>query len=94
MLLKKPCELNSTDLYSLELSVIEERNHWIVSGRIWKADADRPKEAMFQQKVFAEELIFPLAGRPVLVATPFSGEPVSFAAAKVYYGAFVPENEK
>ena len=94
VLLKKPCELNSADLYSLELSVIEERNHWIVSGRIWKADADRPKEAMFQQKVFAEELIFPLAGRPVLVATPFSGEPVSFAAAKVYYGAFVPENEK
>jgi len=91
VLLRKPFELNPADLYNLELSVIAERNHWIVSGRAWKADADRPTEALFEQKIFTEELMFPLAGRSVLVATPFSGEPVSFAAAKVYYGAFEPE---
>lgn len=90
VLLKKPFELNSDELYSLELSVIGERSHWIVSGRIWKADEERPNDAMFQHKVFADELLVPLAGRPVLVAAPFSGEPVSFASAKVYFGEFVP----
>ena len=94
VLVKKPFELTTEDLYSLELSVIEERKHWIVSGRIWKADTDRPQEPLFQQKIFAEELLVPLAGRSVLVATPFSGEPVSFASARVYYGAFVPVKEK
>ncbi|MEQ1839956.1 MAG: hypothetical protein ABL994_06090 [Verrucomicrobiales bacterium] len=93
VLLKKPFELNSEDLYSLELSVIGERSHWIVSGRIWKEDSARPAETMFQYKIFADELLVPLAGRSVLVATPFSGEPVSFSSAKVYYGEFVNEKE-
>ncbi len=93
VLLKKPFELKSEDLYSLELSVIAERSHWIVSGRIWKEDSARPVETMFQYKIFADELLVPLAGRSVLVATPFSGEPVSFSSAKVYYGEFVDEKK-
>lgn len=93
VLLKKPFELNSEDLYSLELSVIPERSHWIVSGRIWKTDSDRPEETMFQYKIFNDELLVPLAGRSVLFATPFSGEPVSFASAKVYFGQFVDEED-
>lgn len=79
--------------YSLELSVIAEDENWQVSGRAWEEEEDRPEKTLFSFKMFAEELLFPLAGRPVLTATPFAGEPVIFASAKVYDGIFVPEPE-
>jgi hypothetical protein len=72
------------DLCHLELSVKADRHHWIVSGRAWKNEDERPGEAAFRYKIFAGELLFPLAGRSLLFATPFSGEPVSFSSAKVY----------
>ena len=84
---------SGSDLCHLELSVKAERQHWIVSGRVWRGEEKRPGEAAFEYKIFAEELLFPLAGRSVLFATPFSGEPVSFASAKVFYGEFVVEGE-
>lgn len=82
-----------SDLCHLEIKVKAERQHWIVSGRVWKDEEKRPGEAAFEYKIFAEELLFPLAGRSVLFATPFSGEPVSFASARVFYGDFVEEGE-
>ncbi len=93
VLLKKPFPVTQEDLCHLELSVKAERNHWLVSGRVWKGEEKRPDEKAFEYKIFAEELLFPLAGRPTLFATPFSGEPVSFASAKVYYGEFVVDSK-
>lgn len=81
------------DLCHLELTVKAERQHWIVSGRVWKEEERRPGKAAFEYKIFAEELLFPLAGRPVLFATPFSGEPVSFVSARAFYGEFVEAGE-
>lgn len=86
VLLRRPFETTPEDLCHLELSVVGERQHWIVSGRAWTEEGARPEEALFDHKVFAVELQFPLAGRPVLFATPFSGEPVVFTAAVVYHG--------
>lgn len=93
VLLKKPFPATAGELCSLELSVQPERNHWLVSGRAWKGEENRPDEKAFEYKIFAEELLFPLAGRATLFATPFSGDPVSFSSAKVYYGEWVGEDE-
>jgi len=93
VLLKEPFPVTQEDLCHLELSVRPERNHWLVSGRVWKGEEKRPDEKAFEYKIFAEELLFPLAGRPTLFATPFSGEPVSFASARVYYGEFVVDSK-
>jgi hypothetical protein len=93
VLLRKPFAMAPDDLCHLELSVRPERNHWLVAGRVWKGEEQRPGEKAFEYKIFAEELLFPLAGRSTLFATPFAGEPVSFSSAKVYYGEFVAEGE-
>jgi hypothetical protein len=93
VLVKKPFVIAPEDLCSLELSVRPERNHWFVAGRAWKGEEKRPGEAAFEYKIYTEELLFPLAGRSTLFATPFSGEAVSFASAKVFYGDFVSEGE-
>ena len=91
VLLSKPVAIEADKLHHLELSVIAERQHWIVSGRAWPDDGKRPAKALVEHKVFSVELLFPLAGRSLLFATPFSGEPVAFASAMVYHGAFVEE---
>lgn len=89
VLLQKPFPLDPEELCHLELSVRPERQHWIVSGRVWKEEEKRPGETTFEYKIFAQELLFPLAGRSILFATPLSGEPVTFTTAKVYYGEYV-----
>jgi hypothetical protein len=89
VLLSRPFPHDPSELQQIELSVRSERQHWIVSGRAWKDGGNRPDKPIFEHKVFAVELLFPLAGRPVLLATPFSGEPVSFGAAVV-----MPETAK
>lgn len=81
VLLSRPFPHDPAEMQELELSVRPERQHWIVSGHVWKEGNDRPDKPLVEHKVFAVELEFPLAGRSVLVATPFSGEPVSFASA-------------
>lgn len=91
VLVRKPFVAAASDLCHLELSVRPERNHWIVSGRAWKGEEERPAEKAFEYKIFAAELLFPLAGRSTLFATPFSGDPVSFTSAKVYHGEFAGE---
>ncbi len=86
VLLRRPLETDADALHHLELSVVGERRHWIVSGRVWTEGGERPEAPLFEHKVFAAELQFPLAGRSVLFATPFSGEPVAFASALVRHG--------
>lgn len=79
-------------LYAIELSVAgDERDEedWMVSVRVWEDGGERPEKPLIEHRAYADELLFPLAGRPCLVATPFSGEPVQFAAAEVYDG--IPE---
>lgn len=88
VLARAEAEIPTTASFSLELSVQSERNHWLISARAWNADQKRPEKALLHFKLFAEELLFPLAGRSALVATPFSGESVSFTAATVYFGAY------
>lgn len=83
VLLRKPFDLDPGKSLHLELSVTAERQHWIVSGRAWPDGTDRPDKPLFEHKVFAVELQFPLAGRTVLFATPFSGEAVEFSEAVV-----------
>ncbi|MDF1825272.1 MAG: hypothetical protein P1U68_11560 [Verrucomicrobiales bacterium] len=73
-------------LYEIELNVVEDAENWMVTGRVWEYEADRPKEPAFTYRMYSDELLFPLAGRPFLVATPFSGEPVQFAVARAYMG--------
>lgn len=83
--------------YHLELSVLEDEANWKIAGRIWPYESSRPEKAMIQMRFFSDELLFPLAGRPVITATPFSGEPVSFLGATAYFGEFVtpdPEVEE
>ncbi len=86
VLLRKPFAIDPEELCHLELSVRGERGHWIVSGRVWTKEGQRPEAPLFEYKIFGVELQFPLAGRSVLVATPFSGEPVAYAEATVYHG--------
>jgi len=83
VLLRKPFPIDPDKTLHLELSVIGERRHWIVSGRAWPEGADRPDKPLFEHKIFAVELEFPLAGRSMILATPFSGEAVELSAAAV-----------
>lgn len=79
----------STDpeaLSEIELSVIENDEDWDVSARVWVYESDRPHEPLLQHRAYGDELLFPLAGRPCLVATPFSGESVQYAMARVFDG--------
>ncbi|MEM1441742.1 MAG: hypothetical protein AAGF67_05335, partial [Verrucomicrobiota bacterium] len=73
-------------LYEMELSVVEDGEDWTVSVRVWTYETERPEDPLFSHHAFGDELLFPLAGRACLVATPFSGEPVQYAIAKVYDG--------
>ncbi|MDF1741556.1 MAG: hypothetical protein P1U86_20505 [Verrucomicrobiales bacterium] len=89
-------ELVPGEAYHFELSVLEDEADWIIAGRVWLHETERPVEAMIRLKFSADELLFPLAGHPVITATPFSGEPVSFLSATAYLGEFVtpdPEPE-
>jgi hypothetical protein len=90
VLVRKPFPLDPDKPLQLELSVVAERQHWIVAGRAWPDGGERPDKPLFEHKVFAVELEFPLAGRPVLFATPFSGEAVGFSAVVVRPAATVP----
>jgi hypothetical protein len=82
-------ELKPGEAYHFELSVLEDEENWGITGRVWLHETPRPKRAMISQKVVTEALLFPLAGRPVITATPFSGEPVSFLGATAYYDEYV-----
>lgn len=79
-------ETDSKRLYEIELIVVEEKEDWRVIGRVWEYETDRPEKPMISHRAYSDELLFPLAGRPYIVATPFSGEPVQYAIAKVYDG--------
>lgn len=94
VLASEPFESDAETLYQMELSVIEDGEDWLVDGRVWKADGKRPKKVMISHRAITAELLFPLAGRPVLIGTPFSGEAVQFASAAAYYGEFVDGEEK
>lgn len=85
-------ELIPGEAYHFELSVLEDEADWMIAGRVWLHETERPVEAMIRLKFSADELLFPLAGRPVITATPFSGEPVSFLSATAYLGEYVTED--
>lgn len=91
VLARAPFSAKEDDRIHLELSAVTERSHWTFSGRAWVEGNDRPAEALFAHKLFATELLFPMAGRAVLVATPFSGEAVAYHDATVYHGTYHPD---
>ncbi|MAS95203.1 MAG: hypothetical protein CMO55_18555 [Verrucomicrobiales bacterium] len=96
VLATKEFPLDSETLYRMELNVVEESEdseNWIVTGRIWKDGEDRPEKPMIQHKAWGDELLFPLAGRPVIEAISYSGTAVTYASAKAWYGP-EPEMEK
>jgi len=93
VLTKKEFTCEPEILYQIELSVIEAGNDWQVSGRVWDAEKKRPKKAMISHKVITAELLFPLAGRSAVIGTPFSGESIQFASARVFNGEFVEVEE-
>lgn len=93
VLAKKEFTCEPETLYQIELSVIEVGNDWQVSGRVWDAEKKRPKKAMISHKVITAELLFPLAGRSAVIGTPFSGESIQFASARVFNGEFVEVEE-
>lgn len=77
----------------LELSAATERGNWRFSGRAWSEGAERPGTPIIEHQLFAAELLFPVAGRAVLFATPFSGEPVEYREATLYHGTYEPAVE-
>lgn len=77
-------------LYRFELRVEPDGEDWTVEGRIWKDDSDRPEMPLVVHKAIGAELLFPLAGRPGVIGTPFSGEPVQFAGAEVFGEGYEP----
>jgi hypothetical protein len=94
-------EFKPGEAYRFELTVLEDEEgngeNWQIAGRVWPYEKARPEKAMISRQFNADELLFPLAGRSVIIATPFSGEPVSFLGATAYYGEFVtpdPEEEE
>lgn len=87
-------DLDSEKLYAIELAVLEEEDRWTVRGRVWETRGERPKNPQITTQFFLDELQFPLAGRTVIRATPFSGLPVLVAGAKVFYGEYDPPVEK
>lgn len=90
-----PFQANHESLYELELNVIEEGENWLITGRAWEYETERNKKPLFTYMAYTDELLFPLAGRPFIIATPFSGEPVQFAVARAYFGdPFAPVVEK
>jgi len=93
IVLKKALPLDSASTYEMELSVAAEGSAWIVTGRVWEEGGERPATELFRYKAWDDELLFPLAGTAALVATPFSGEPVSFQGAEVYLGEVPVEAE-
>lgn len=93
VLLHRPLAHDPGQVRHLELSVAGERVNWIVSGRSWEGEEERPEEALFELRILGAELEVPLAGRSVLFATPFSGEPVSFRSAAVYREGFAWSDE-
>ncbi len=78
--LEKPCHL--------ELLVKENGANWDISGRVWQDEDSRPEKPQLNYKAFGDELLFPLAGRPFLLATPFGGKTVYFSEAKVLKGEY------
>lgn len=79
----------------LELSVTQSGTKWEVSGRVWRDQEDRPKEALLSHRLYEEELEVPLAGQAVLTAAAFSGEAVQFTEASVFeHPEPVPEKKK
>lgn len=96
VLATKEFPLDSETLYRMELNVTEESedsDNWIVTGRIWKDGEDRPEKPMIQHKAWGDELLFPLAGRPLIEAISYSGTAVTYASAKAWFGP-EPEMEK
>lgn len=90
VLAKVDLEIEPGASYEMELSVEagEADDSWIVKGRAWPTEGERPEKEMMVHETTSEELEFPLAGRPCLVATPFSGEPVAYSRAEVFDGVY------
>lgn len=78
------------DLIHLELTATTERGNWRFVGRAWTEGAERPGTPIIEHQLFAAELLFPVAGRAVLFATPFSGDPVEYHEATLYHGTYEP----
>jgi len=93
VLLRRSFPLEPGEFHDMELAVGEEEDEWVLTGRVWRHEEDRPAEPLFRRRVFFDELKFPLAGRTALVATPFAGEPVDYSAARVYDGVYAPPEE-
>ncbi len=93
VILKKAFPLDSASTYEMELSVAAEGNAWIITGRVWEEGGSRPTEELLRYKIWNDELLFPLAGTAALVATPFSGKPITFQGAEVYLGRPPEEQE-
>jgi len=83
-------KLNVETVYEMELSVVEEEEGWRIRARVWSADGARPLEPTIEYRFWEGYLLFPLAGRAVLTATPFSGESVEFSSAELYEGEYIP----
>jgi hypothetical protein len=94
VLAKKALPLDAALTYEMELSVAAEGTAWVITGRVWEEGGERPVDELIRHKIWNDELLFPLAGQAALVATPFSGKPVSFSGAEVYLGGPPEEQEK
>ncbi len=87
-------DLEPKESYRMELSILEDEGNWMITGRVWADETDRPLSFIISYKAFKAELLFPLAGRAVLIATPFSGEPVGFLEASVFDGEIVMKDDE
>ncbi len=83
-------ELSIESNYEMELAVVEDGDDWRLKARVWESGQDRPEDPTVEVVYLQKDLLFPLAGRAVITATPFSGTPVEFLNAEVYEGEFIP----
>lgn len=85
-------ELKAELRYEMEFACIEEEESWLLKVRVWEFDSERPEMPLMKLRYPKAKLRFPLAGRGVLTATPYSGKPVTFYSAEIYLEEFNPVN--
>lgn len=99
VIVDQPFRWKEGESYHLELTVEKTGENdsgtlWMVSGRVWDKGGKRPDSPILTHRTTSDELEFPLAGKPGLVATPYSGDPIYFEEVWLFKGTYDELQEK
>ena len=75
-----PYEWDPEKWHHLELTIVvaTEKTHWVVSGKAWPDDGEKPEVPVVVHRATLASLIFPLAGKAFLTGSPYNGYPILF----------------